>query len=308
MLSLFVSDFAYSQRAFRGNYWKQQRKELIFGIGPTNFLGDLAGKDQIGSDFYQDLEINSTRYVVNLGFRYFLLRDVSVRASLSYGVLSGNDALTNEPFRKNRNLHFKAPITEFSILGEYHVLKENWGKRHKIKGARNNNGRFGLMGFAGIGIAKFTPKSQYFDGQWYDLQPLSTGGQGLAGGPDEYKTITMVLPLGFGVKYMINRRMKIGLNFGYRKTFSDYIDDVSGSYFDRATIEAANGPVAGYFADPSLTPINQVSGTWQTRPGEIRGDDSDKDSYLFGVVNLTYSMQKKRGYRKIKKRRSVPSF
>jgi len=308
---LLIAPSLLAQRGvFRGNYWKQQRKEVLFGIGPSNFLGDLAGKDQIGSDFYQDLEIKSTRYVVNASFRYYVARNISFRASLSYGVVSGNDAFTNEPFRRNRNIHFKSPIIEPAGLFEYHLVKERYGKSFRRRGSRNHNRKFGIMGFAGVGLAYFNPKGKYTDGKWYSLRPLGTEGQGLPGGANNYSNFTVVFPMGFGIKYVLTRQIKIGLNFGLRKTLTDYLDDASTVYYDKEAIRVANGDkgdIAAYLADPSLE-RNNASGLWQARPGEVRGDDSDKDSYMFGVFNIGYTLRKT-SYRRIKRRKgNIPSF
>ncbi len=280
----------------------------MLGFGGTNFLGDLAGKNQIGSDFYQDLELVSTRYLLNAGFRYYVLRTASLRASLSYGQLTGDDALTKEPFRSNRNIHFKSPIAELSVLAEWHIIKENYGKRYKIRGAKAQNRKFGLVGFGGIGVAYFNPKGQYFDGEWYNLKSLNTEGQGLFGGADPYSNFTLVFPLGFGAKYIFNRNWKMEVDFGLRKTMTDYIDDVSNVYFDKSVLENQFGEVSAYFSDPSLSPVNPQTQLWQTRPGERRGDPSDKDAYMFGTITLNYIINQRRGYRRIKKRRSVPSF
>ena len=45
--------------------WKRQRKEYSIGFGATNFLGDLGGRDQIGTNFVQDFEIKATRYAAS---------------------------------------------------------------------------------------------------------------------------------------------------------------------------------------------------------------------------------------------------
>ncbi len=308
VLLLLLPFMINAQSIFRGSYWKQQRKELTFGIGASNFLGELGGQDQIGTNFAKDLEPSATRYVISAGYRYYLQRWLAVRGNLSYGVVSGDDALTNEPFRNNRNLSFKAPIIEAAGLMELHIIEEKKGSKYKLRGAKGSfSSKLGLYLFGGIGLTHFTPKGQYTDGKWYNLRPLSTEGQELEGGPEKYSNITVALPVGLGLKYYVSRKLRIGLEVGIRKTYSDYIDDVSGDYFDVNVIREEKGDVAAYFADRSLEMIGP-GGTWQTRPGEQRGDSDDLDSYMFAQLTVGYKLFKQRGFRRIKSRRSVPSF
>jgi hypothetical protein len=77
----------------------------------------------------------------------------------------------------------------------------------------------------------------------------------------------------------------MGFEFGIRKTFTDYIDDVSKTYYDNDAISQANGPIAAALADPSLveTPATNV--------GSQRGDPSDKDAYMFMIFSIHYKLR-----------------
>lgn len=314
---------SYSQSFRQGSFWKQSRNELIVGAGASFFLGELGGRDQKGSNFIQDLEFSKTRYVLNLGYRYFLLEPLSVKASFYYGMVSGDDATTKEPFRENRNLHFRAPLYEGSVLLEYHVLKERTAGRYNIRGAKSKSGfSLGISAFIGGGMTYFNPQARYQrEGEWVNLSNLGTEGQGLPDGPSKYKKTTFVIPMGIAFRYSISSQIKIGLELATRKTFTDYIDDVSGNYYDNSAIETANGAngtEAAWFADPSLSRNDPSSskveiytdGAWSsdpTLPGRERGDATDNDSYGFVVLTANYKIGKK-GFRKVRTRRSVPSF
>ncbi|MCI5059305.1 MAG: hypothetical protein MRY83_24540 [Flavobacteriales bacterium] len=305
-----VISAASGQGLFKGNYWKQFRKEIVGGVGASNFLGELGGKDQVGTDFLQDFEFLATRYVVQGGFRYYIFRSLSAKGAVHYGRLYGNDNLTSEPFRRNRNLHFRSDIVELSVQGEYHILEERTGTKYKIRGMKGGRSFIvGLYGFVGVGGYYNNAKGEYLDGKWYSLQPLGTEGQGLEGRASKYKRVGISFPMGLGLRYSINTQWKIGLEVGWRKTFDDYLDDVSGTYYFQDEIREANGDVAAYFADPNLG--EQLLGgpnLCQTCAGEPRGDANDFDSYMFATVNAYYKLYKRRGFRRIKSRRSVPSF
>ena len=269
--------------------WKKQRHELVGAFGATNFLGDLGGANREGTHFVRDLDFILTRPVVSGGYRYRIAENMAVKSNLHWAILSGNDKFTKEQFRNNRNLSFRSFTWELSSQFEYSFLKEKQGHRYKIKGAKGlKKINFETYLFAGIGLVRFNPKAKY-NGKWYALQPLGTEGQELIPVSKKYKRLTLSIPMGFGMRYPINRDMTIGFEYGLRYTFSDYIDDVSTDYYDRTAIQAARGDVAAYFSDPSLG----EHPNW-TILGEQRGDPKYKDAYMFAQFTFAYKISKNR--------------
>ncbi|MCK6649171.1 MAG: DUF6089 family protein [Bacteroidia bacterium] len=281
------------------NKRNKPQKEYILGVGVSNFLGELGGANQIGTNFVKDLEFTATRPSLALGMRYKFHKRWAVKGGLHYLLLSGNDKLTQEPFRKNRNLHFRSHTFELSVQGEFYFTKEQSGHIYKIKNAKGMKS-YDYQGyiFVGVGAFYYNPQAKY-NGNWVNLQPLSTEGQGLAGGPKKYSRVSICIPYGIGGKYAINKEWAVGLEAGIRKTFTDYIDDVSGVYYNNSAIFQAKGAPAAYLADPSLmnypeelggnaTPYNQSA------VGQQRGDPKDKDAYMFLNVTVNYKMPSKR--------------
>ncbi|MGQ9846683.1 MAG: DUF6089 family protein [Bacteroidales bacterium] len=261
------------------------RYEIFYGLGAANFLGELGGANREGTNFVRDLEISMTRPVFSLGFRYRIKETISTKTMLSYGWLRGDDKLTLEKFRHYRNLAFRSPIVEFSNQFEYSIIREKQGHRYNLRRVRGLKGfKTNTYFFVGFGVIYFNPKNKY-NGKWYALQPLGTEGQGLVPTRKKYSRISMCIPYGIGFKYGLNRRLNIGLEFGARKTFSDYLDDVSTTYFDNQMIREARGDVAAYLADPS----DGTHPNW-TAAYQQRGDAKDKDSYMFLIINLTYKL------------------
>ena len=65
--------FAQPTHFTTNKYWKHQRKEIIFGIGASNFLGDLGGLNRIGTDYSpMDIDFAVTRPSGHFGIRYRL--------------------------------------------------------------------------------------------------------------------------------------------------------------------------------------------------------------------------------------------
>ncbi|PKP17964.1 MAG: hypothetical protein CVU05_14540 [Bacteroidetes bacterium HGW-Bacteroidetes-21] len=260
------------------------RYEMFYGLGATNFLGELGGANREGTNFVRDFEVNMTRPLVQVGIRYRALETIAIKTTLSYGRLKGDDALTGEQFRSNRNLHFRSPLVEFSTQLEYSIIKERTGHRYNLRRVRGIKGfKTNTYFFVGVGGFWFNPRAKY-DGKWYSLQPLGTEGQGLVPTRPKYSRVSVCIPYGIGFKYSVNRRWNVGLEFGTRKTFTDYIDDVSSTYYDNTLIQQERGDVAAYLADPSVGPPNWTAAYQQ------RGDTKDKDAYMFLSINLTYKL------------------
>lgn len=272
-----IAGEAGAQYFRQSTYWKTHRQEVEFGFGIANFLGELGGRNQIGSPFLWDLEISQTRPAASLAYRYYLARQQALRMRFTYGILAGNDNLTTEMFRNNRNLSFKSDVFELSLVYELHLYREELGHMYDLRGVKGTkSSRVGLYLFAGVGGFYFDPRAQ-FNNAWVRLKPLSTEGQGLPGGPKEYSNYQFCIPMGLGIRRAFTKQWSGGLELQYTKTFTDYIDDVSTTYYDKEVLREARGDVAAYLSDPSLGAIPGEP----TATGQQRGDSKDLDAYLF---------------------------
>jgi len=273
----------------KSDHWIHQKKEIIFGVGASNFLGDLGGLNRTGTHYLPlDMEWNVTRPSGHLGFRYRFSQWWATKTLVQYAVLKGDDALTNEPSRRNRNLSFRTHLFELSQHIEFIFYgNERFGARHKIyglKGMRNKNTiTYLFTGVTGFGYIPQGPG----DGGWTNLRPLKTEGQGLPGGGKQYGPISWGIPMGIGAKIGLDKLWRLSIELSYTQTFTDYLDDVSGVYYDNDLIQHHYGSTSAYFADPSTGAFP----TW-THAGELRGDAKHKDGYIFANVsfvrNITY--------------------
>ncbi len=266
------------------------------GIGACNFLGELGGANQVGTHFVKDFEFSMTRPSAEVGYRYKFNRFFALKGGLYYCLLSGSDATTQEPFRQNRNLSFRSSIFELSCQGEFYFTKEQQGHLYRIKNAKGKKSyKIQAYLFGGVGVFHFNPQAKY-EGRWVNLRPLSTEGEGLPGGPKEYSLFSVCIPYGIGASEGIGKDWAIGLEIGMRYTFTDYIDDVSGVYYDNSTIKEYKGTMAAYLADPSLHRMPPVyggdnSGGWQAAPGQVRGHSNHRDAYMFTNITVTYKLK-----------------
>lgn len=188
----------------------------------------------------------------------------SFRLQFLHGSIAGDDAvsLANEA----RNLRFRSAINEISIVGEFNFLPF-------FVGSKNNY--FSPYLFAGPAYFTFNPKAPY-DGSYFELRGLGT-----EGAIDNYKLYGIAAVFGFGIKYSLTDRLGLGLEWGLRKTFTDYLDDISENYYiDFTTIPDLNDIGAPeYLSDPSPT---------KHSPGMQRGNPQNNDWYAFAGLTITY--------------------
>jgi hypothetical protein len=126
----------------------------------------------------------------------------------------------------------------------------------------------------------------YYQGQWYELQPLHTEGKANA-----YNLMQISIPFGFGFKYRITNKISVAAEFGISKTFTDYLDDVSTTYQTYVAQERENGKLSAdisYRTDE--TPDRETSKI--TQEGIRRGSPKYNDFYLSNMLSFRYKLGK----------------
>lgn len=241
--------------------------ELGIFLGGSYYIGDL----NQGGHFNQfTLPGGGILYRHNYNPRF------TIRATAFYGNIGADDAETNSAAQKQRNLHFKSYIIEASGQMEFNFMPYKIG---------DENYPFSPYLFLGIGLFKFNPKAK-LNGQWYDLQPLGTEGQGTSSNLEKkYSLIQASIPFGAGMKFNIGETIGLSIEWGMRRTFTDYLDDVSSIYSNPALLAAGRGDVAAALSDRSLMKDNGVNNT-----GRQRGFSGTRDWYSFSGIILSFKL------------------
>jgi hypothetical protein len=131
----------------------------------------------------------------------------------------------------------------------------------------------------------FNPKAHY-QGKWVALHALRTEGQGLPGGSTPYKRISASIPLGMSFQVELSRMWNIGMEAEYVFTFTDYLDDVGGRYYDPTVLASEFGEASAYLSNPA-TENSASSGV-----GQPRGDKKPDGFFSIGFIfsrNVTYT-------------------
>ena len=234
-----------------------QKSELGAMAGASFYLGDLNPAKVFGM----------SKPAGGIIYRYNFTPRWAIRANILFAQVAGDDNITNKHYE--RNLSFKSPITEIGVMAELNFFK--------LYNERGKN-FFSPYLFGGIAVFSFNPQAQAADGTWYALQHLGTEGQGFEGQKDYYSLCNVAIPFGLGFRFNFAKYCSIGAEWGMRFTFSDYIDDVSGNYYDNQTLREQRGSVVAYLADKSE--VKHESGVG-------RGNSTTKDFYSFAGVVFT---------------------
>lgn len=164
-----------------------QRSEVGFGLGTFNYTGDLA----------RNYNVLNSRPAATVFYRSNLSNVVSFRAAITGGKLAASDSRPYDPFAVERRASFNIFLIEASTVFEYHFL--NWRETKRFV-------RFSPYLFGGLALF---------------------GMSGNGSKPEEYSNVQGAIPFGTGLKYVINPKWYVALEFGVRKTFFDYLDNVS---------------------------------------------------------------------------------
>lgn len=259
---------------------------LVLKIGPANAQFMEAGFTLGGANYVGDLQNGLAQTEWNrawgMSFRYHLNRHLVWKTGLMNAQITGHDAnwRKSDP-RNTRNLSFRTDLIECTTQVEISLLKYD-----VLDGKVTTP-----FVFLGLGATYFNPQAEY-KGAFYDLQPLGTEGQGwAAGAKKKYNRVTMVIPMGIGFRFSLGKRTNLGFEFGFRKTFTDYLDDVSGNYPNVEKLLDENLFAAKLsYRTPELT-----KEPFSNPPSPVRGDPTQKDHYFIGGLTLTFNLTDKYG-------------
>ncbi|MEO6537203.1 MAG: hypothetical protein ABIT07_12675 [Ferruginibacter sp.] len=289
-LCFFFSAKSFAQHVnFGGDHLKV---EVGVDFGPTFFLGDLGGHAGKGTTFIKDVNIPLTKLMKGVFISLYPKDWWGFRMAAQYTYVEGRDDIidtkgVNELWRKQRNLDFKSNMWE--AYGAIEFMPTMLFKKYT-----DYNPRIKPYGFIGLGVFHFDPQGSLTDANgtqtWYKLHPLKTEGEGFPEYPDKkpYSLTQLNLPLGGGLKFALTDRINTAVELLYRKTFTDYIDDVSTTVIDPNTfysnLSPADAAIASKIHDKTKGIV--TPGVNRYPPGTQRGNPKNKDAYFSFVAKI----------------------
>ena len=285
---------SYSQGFIFGN--ENIKWEAGLNFGPSFFLGDVGGNAGKGTAFLKDLNLQFTKMMKGAYLTVYPSKLFGLRLSADLTYLEGDDAVINtnginELWRKQRNLNFKTNVWEANACVEiFPTMLFNLNSDYEP--------RLRPYGLIGIGVFHFNPQGSLTDANgnksWYYLHPLRTEGQGMAEYPysKPYKLTQMNIPMGGGIKYYVSDRVNVSMEVLYRKTFTDYIDDLSKKYIDPKSfakyLSTADAALATKLYDKTVGIIYPGMTRWPV--GTQRGDLKDADTYFSVIAKVGFRL------------------
>jgi hypothetical protein len=294
---------AFAQPAIPREYVEHPGYSIGFNFGMTDLWGDVGTKSVI--DHYTNGKyFNMPCFMGGVFGRFTPHPSVAFRLGVSYGTLYATDAW-NEPKAKKatsfqddavqrylRNQDIKSNIWEGTFQIEYMPLRMN---------SESNSARHRLQPYvtAGIGGFHYQPYSSFIDRgtlakKWVSVADLHLEGEGFE---HEKATPTYAMktnlwqvcvPAGLGLRYDIGRNMSVGIEWLYRFTFHDRLDNVSGDYVSEAYLER-------YLpSDKAVVAKEMYDKEWAVQPGAKstpwtpRGNKDNKDAYSAISVMFIY--------------------
>lgn len=260
-------------------------------VGPANYVGEIGGYDQDARPSVADMRFKATRFSIGGFARKKITKNIAIKTSLTWVRISGADSGSIIAGRSGRNLSFRNDIVELAVLPEFYVYQVPDFVRLGRK-------RVDFRSYVFTGVAAFTNNPQAYypyggtTGNWYSLRKYRTEGQ-----VKPYPLLNIAIPVGVGMDYTFNRKQRIGLEISFRKTFTDYLDDVSGNYADSSAIGSDLGiKLANRRPEVAGNRVNTVAAAPQYYPGEKRGNPKSKDYYMLAQVNYSVVIKGKSAF------------
>lgn len=289
-------------------------------LGAANYLGDIGGKGLPRRDFVVDMHMPSTRWAVGGFIRKRKSKRIAYSATMDYLRIQDTDQLSTYFPRRARNLQFKNDMLELSARLEYTLYYDsdlsNQGyfnpdmKIYVFSGVAglytNPKGYINEYAAEYIGSATGNPAANYYD-TWIPLRKYKTEGQDNA-----YSPFAVSIPMGIGMYFTYQKKWRVGWEYNWRLTFTDYLDDISKEYPTKQRIRETAGDidapiVSGYvfysfdeeYIDSPMNVDNIPSANfwYQNSP---RGNPLNNDNYMTFQVYVSKVIRSKSNFYKSK--------
>lgn len=309
LLALTVSASAFTavaQPAIPREYVEMPGFSLGVNFGMTDLWGDV-GTQGIVDHYANSNYWDKPCFMGGMFGRYLGHPMLAARFGINYGTLYANDNWNQDKAEKAksteedafqrylRNQDVRANIWEANLMVEFNPLRGNSESRAAQK-------RMQPYILAGVGGFHFKPQSSLLntrtgDRKWVDVHDLHLEGEGQTptGEPTEHFSMKTSLwqlnvPLGFGLRWDIGDQYALGIEYLYRITFTDRLDNVSSEfaskdYFDRY-LPPEKAALAKALYDKSYEIEPGIDRTrWSTR-----GNKEVKDGYSSISVSFIYKI------------------
>lgn len=278
-LLITLSNNTYAQDNFIGGV--KGMFEISLTGGANSFFGDIGGTRGEGAAFVKDFTTRTTTMLGGGSLMYHPTFWCGIKAGVNVTSVNAADSLIRneggqERWRYYRNASFRSSIMEAYLGLELYPLMmfEKDVELHILEP---------FIGI-GAGVFKFNPTAE-LNGRQIELQPLGLEGQGSNEYQERqpYKLTQFYIPYSIGAKLYFNNKLSLSGGIQFRKTFTDYIDDISTTYVDPIIFDSyltsENADLARQLYSRSIRPE-------KVKPGGEKANALDNDSYTTIFLSL----------------------
>jgi len=195
-----------------------------FAQGKSHEIGLFTGAAYYTGELNNGVPFYSPSIAYGILYRYNINKRYALKFSGTFSTLTGDDALSDNAYQLNRGHRFSTFVSDFAAMFEFSFLPFQAASMHEY---------FSFYVTAGLGA-------------FYMQSPAEI-------------PVHPTLPFGIGFKYGVSKRVAISGEWTYRKTFTDYIDQLLPDEYSSGSL-----------------PIKQNS------------YDNSKDWYSFAGITITY--------------------
>lgn len=308
LLALSISAAALSvsaQPAIPREYVEMPGFSMGINFGMTDLWGDV-GTQGILDHYYNDKYWNKPCFMGGLFGRFLAHPMLAARLSISYGTLYANDnwninkakkatSTEDDAFQRYlRNQDARANIWEGTFMLEFNPLRGNSESRAAQK-------RMQPYLLAGVGVFHYKPQSSLlniYTGQrkWVDVYDLHLEGEDFEfTKPTEHhskktKLWQPCIPVGAGLRWDIGDQYAFGVEYVYRITFTDRLDNVSSEYPPDAYFDKHLSPEKAALAKALVDKSWEIDPGVTRKPWAPRGNKEVKDGYSSISINFIYKI------------------
>jgi hypothetical protein len=196
------------------------------GLGIANSYTDIGGKAWEGKDLFTDVQMRTTKWAnyVNLGYRH--------KTRMGYGFsfnianFSGSDVYAQGTSRTDRRNSFTNRIYEFGFNHKFYLLNNIFRNGWNYQEPTQYYVYYGLYTFINNPVL-VDPSEGY----------RPTG---------KVSKFQISVPLGLGIHHTFENHLRIGFDFAYRKTFTDYLDGFTTQFSNRKDAYSTATVFVGY--------------------------------------------------------------
>jgi Domain of unknown function (DUF6089) len=293
--------FLFAGNKLKAQYYfydgKYYESDLVFelggSVGAMNAFTDLGGRKGIGKKFVKDFNFKNTQFCGSVFFGAVYKNEIAVRLEATFGEIHAYDSILKKVApttngRYERNLSFRSSITEIMLAAEFHpfFIFGNYNDDHYPPAVSP-------YVLAGVAYFHFNPQAK-LNGNYVDLQPLSTEGEGFAeySNVPAYSLSQISFPLGLGARYDLSPILNLRAEIVTRILTTDYLDDVSGRYIDPSVF--ANHLTGTKLNQALLLNDRHKPGAVTAHPDGIRGRPTNNDSYITFNIKLGLTLGRER--------------